>query len=127
GVLELSHWELSDVPAWAFTMLALWASTHLAGSRERELHEDEPRHGLWLGVMVMGAVLGNFTHSAGLPLVVAALAWLALRRRWRALAVMSAVFSPLFLLWWLWGKVNGAPGYTGYLWFVDPYQPHLGR
>jgi hypothetical protein len=126
GVVELSHWELSDVPAWAFTMLALWASTHLAGTRERELHGDEPRHGLWLGVMVAGAVLGNFTRSAGLPLVVAALAWLALRRRWRDLAVLAAVFFPLAFLWWLRAKVNGGPGYLGYLWAVDPYQPHLG-
>ncbi|HVG43327.1 MAG TPA: hypothetical protein VM890_01315 [Longimicrobium sp.] len=126
GVLELSHWELSDVPAWAFTMLALWASTHLAGARERALHDDEPRHGRWLGVMVAGAVLGNFTRSAGLPLVVAALAWLALRRRWRDLAVLAAVFFPLAFLWWLWGKVNGGPGYLGYLWAVDPYQPRLG-
>ena len=127
GVVELSHWELSDVPAWAFTMLALWASTHLAGTRERELHEGEPRHGLWLGLMVAGAVLGNFTRAAGLPLVVAALAWLALRRRWRDLAVLAAVFFPLAFLWWLWGKVNGGPGYVGYLWAVDPYQPHLGN
>jgi 4-amino-4-deoxy-L-arabinose transferase-like glycosyltransferase len=126
GVVELSHWELSDVPAWAFTMLALWASTHLAGTRERELHGDEPRHGLWLGVMVAGAVLGNFTRAAGLPLMVAALAWLALRRRWRDLAVLAAVFFPLAFLWWLWGKVNGGPGYVGYLWAVDPYQPRLG-
>lgn len=126
GVVELSHWELSDVPAWAFSMLALWGSTHLAGSRERELQGDEPDHGKWLAVMVVGAVLGNFTRAAGLPLVVAALAWLAIRRRWRDLAVMSAAFFPLAFLWWLWGKVNGGPGYTGYLWFVDPYQPHLG-
>jgi 4-amino-4-deoxy-L-arabinose transferase-like glycosyltransferase len=126
GVVDLSHWELSDVPAWAFTLLALWASTHLAGTRERELHEGEPRHGLWLGVLVAGAVLGNFTRSAGLPLVVAALAWLALRRRWRDLAVLAGVFFPLAFLWWLWGKVNGSPGYLSYLWAVDPYQPRLG-
>jgi 4-amino-4-deoxy-L-arabinose transferase-like glycosyltransferase len=126
GVLELSHWELSDVPAWALTMLALWASTHLAGSPERERLADEQRHGLWLGVMVAGAVLGNFTRSAGLPLVVAALVWLTLRRRWKDLAVLAGVFFPLFFLWWLWGKVNGGPGYSGYLWAVDPYQPAKG-
>jgi hypothetical protein len=126
GVVELSHWELSDVPAWAFTMLALWASTHLVGTPERELHGDEPDHGKWLGVLVAGAVLGNFTRSAGLPLVVAALVWFALRRRWRDLAVLGGVFFPLAFLWWLWGKVNGGAGYVGYLWAVDPYQPRLG-
>jgi len=126
GVLELSHWELSDVPAWAFTMLALWASTHLAGAPERERQGDEPRHGRWLAVLVAGAVLGNFTRSAGLPLVVAAFAWLALRRRWRDLAVFAAAFLPLAFLWWLWGKENGGAGYVGYLWQVDPYQPSLG-
>jgi len=126
GVLDLSHWELSDVPAWALTMLALWASTHLAGSPERERLADEQHHGRWLGVMVAGAVLGNFTRSAGLPLVVAALAWLALRRRWKDLGVLAGVFFPLFFLWWLWGKLNGSPGYLGYIWAVDPYQPVKG-
>jgi hypothetical protein len=57
---------------------------------------------------------------------VAALAWLALRRRWRDLAMLAAVFFPLAFFWWLWGKVNGGPGYLGYLLQVDPYQPRLG-
>ena len=126
GVIELSHIELSDMPAWAFTMLALWASTHLAGSPERERLGDERRHGLWLGLFVAGVVLGNFTRSAGLPLVVAAFAWLALRRRWRDLAVLAAVFLPCFFLWWLWGKLNGGAGYLGYLWLIDPYRPQMG-
>lgn len=127
GVLEQSHLELSDVPAWAFTLLALWASTHLAGSPERERLADEQRHGLWLGVLVAGVVLGNFTRAAGLPLVVAAFAWLALRRRWVDLGVLAAVFLPLFGLWWWWGAAHGGVGYTSYLWAVDPYQPRLGN
>ncbi|HKP76024.1 MAG TPA: hypothetical protein VJT67_10810 [Longimicrobiaceae bacterium] len=126
GVLELSHLELSDVPAWALTMLALWASTHVAGAPERDGEADARRHRLWLGVMITGAVLGNFTRSAGLPLVVAAMAWLALRRRWKDLAALAAVFLPLFFLWWLWGKLHGGLSYTGYLWAVDPYQPVMG-
>lgn len=127
GVLELSHIELSDIPAWVFTMLALWASTHMAGTAERErLGGDDRRHGLWLGLFVAGVVLGNFTRSAGLPLVVAAFAWLALRRRWRDLGVLAGVFIPCFFLWWLWGKMNGGAGYVGYLWFVDPYRPQMG-
>ena len=127
GVVELSHVELSDVPAWALTMLALWASTHLAGSPGREGAADERRHGLWLGVLVASVVLGNFTRAAGLPLVVAAFAWLALRRRWRDLGVLAAAFVPVFFLWWLWGKTHGGAGYLGYLWAVDPYQPQLGN
>jgi hypothetical protein len=58
--------------------------------------------------------------------VVAALAWLAFRRRWRDLAVLAGVFFPLAFLWWLWGKTNGGTGYLGYLWLVDPYRPALG-
>jgi 4-amino-4-deoxy-L-arabinose transferase-like glycosyltransferase len=126
GVIELTHIELSDMPAWAFTMLALWASTHLAGSPGDEQPGDEKRHRLWLGLFVAGVVLGNFTRAAGLPLVVAAFAWLALRRRWRDLAVLAAVFVPCFFLWWLWGKLNGSTGYLGYLWLIDPYRPQLG-
>ena len=128
GVIEQAHWELSDVPAWAFTLLALWASTHLVGAPEtegetgRELH-----HGRWLAVLVAGVVLGNFTRSAGLPLVVAAAAWLGWRRQWRDLGMLLAVFLPLAVAWWLRGKLYGAPGYLSHLWAVDPYQPRLGN
>ncbi|HET7461359.1 MAG TPA: hypothetical protein VFJ82_08915 [Longimicrobium sp.] len=127
GVLDLSHWELSDQPAWVLTMLAFWASTHLAGAPERERDVVDRRHGLWLGVFVAGVVLGNFVRAAGLPLVVAAAAWLVLRRQRRNLAVLAAAFLPPAFLWWLWGHVNGAPGYTSFLLYVDPYVPALGK
>lgn len=127
GVLDLSHWELSDQPAWVLTMLAFWASTHLAGAPERERDAAGGRHGVWLGLFVAGVVLGNFVRAAGLPLVVAALAWLVLRRKWRDLAVLAGVFLPPAFLWWLWGHVNGAPGYTSFLLYVDPYVPALGK
>ncbi|HET7230395.1 MAG TPA: hypothetical protein VFJ16_10365 [Longimicrobium sp.] len=126
GVLDLSHWELSDQPAWVLTMLAFWASTHLAGAPERERDTVQRRHGLWLGLLVAGVVLGNFVRAAGLPLVMAALLWLALRRQWRDLGVLAAVFLPPAFLWWLWGHTHGAPGYTSFLWHVDPYVPSLG-
>jgi hypothetical protein len=107
-------------------MLAFWASTHLAGAPERANDPVDRRHGLWLGLLVAGVVMGNFVRAAGLPLVLAAVLWLALRRQWRDLAVLAGVFLPLAFLWWLWGHVNGAPGYTGFLWHVDPYRPDLG-
>lgn len=128
GVVEQAHWELSDVPAWAFTMLALWASTHLVGARETEGEEGrETHHGRWLALLVVAATLGNFTRSAGLPLVVAVGAWLGWRRKWRDLAILCAVFVPFAFAWWLRGKMYGAPGYLSHLWAVDPYQPRLGN
>jgi 4-amino-4-deoxy-L-arabinose transferase-like glycosyltransferase len=127
GVLEQAHWELSDVPAWAFTMLALWASTHLVGAPETEGEAGrEAHHGRWLAVLVVGVILGNFTRSAGLPLVVAAAAWFAWRRQWRDLGILLAAFLPPAFAWWLRGRVYGAPGYLSHLWAVDPYQPRLG-
>ncbi|HEX6751594.1 MAG TPA: hypothetical protein VF092_30150 [Longimicrobium sp.] len=128
GVLEQSHWELSDVPAWAFTMLALWASTHLVGAPEAEGEEGrELHHGRWLAVLVIFTVLGNFTRAAGLPLVVAAAGWFAWRRKWRDLGMLLAVFLPLAIAWWIRGRIYGAPGYLSHLWAVDPYRPALGN
>lgn len=126
GILDLSHWELSDQPAWVLAMLAFWASTHLAGTREAADDTVARRHGMWLGVFVAAVVAGNFVRAAGLPLVVAAILWLALRKRWRDLAVLVAVFLPPAILWWLWGKTNGSVGYSSFLWFKDPYIPALG-
>ena len=116
GVLELGHWVLSDVPFWAFTAVSLWAF-------ERLRPELRGR----FAVAVLATVLAYFTRSAGLPLVLAAFGWLALRRRWKQLGVLAAVVLPLAVLWWLRARGQGGVDYVSQFWFVDPYQPELGR
>jgi hypothetical protein len=118
GVLAQSHLELSDVPFWAFAMLALWAFERLGrGSRKQWLR---------FGIGALAVVLAYFTRSAGLPLVIAVLAWLAWRRRWRQLAILAAVVLPLAFLWWLRGHLQGGSEYMQLFWYIDPYRPALG-
>lgn len=131
GVVDQGRWELSDPPFWAMTMLALWAFARLAPADDR--HPDNatpaPRR-TWIAPIALaaGATLAAYvTRSAGLPLVVAAGGWLAWRRRWPALALFAATIAPFGLWWWLRGRTYGAPGYTSFLWYVDPYRPLLGR
>ncbi|HET9983643.1 MAG TPA: glycosyltransferase family 39 protein [Longimicrobiales bacterium] len=115
GVLAQSHLELSDVPFWAFVMIALWAFERLGkGDRVR------------FAIAIVATVLAYFTRSAGLPLVVAAGGWLAWRRRWRQLAVFAAVLLPLAFLWWLRAHQAGGVNYARLFWYVNPYQPELG-
>src|SRR5690606_3934375 len=64
GVLREGRWILSDVPFWAFTMVAIW-------SFERLRPDDWKR----FAVAAAAVLLAYFTRSAGLPLVLAALAW----------------------------------------------------
>lgn len=116
GVLELGHWILSDVPFWAFTAISLWAF-------ERLRPELRGR----FAIAVLATVLAYFTRSAGLPLLLAAFAWLALRRRWKQLAVLAAVALPLAGAWWLRAKLQGGVDYVSQFWYVDPYTPALGR
>lgn len=116
GVLEQAHWVLSDVPFWAFTMLALWAFERLPAAHRGRL-----------AVAVLATLAAYFTRSAGLPLVVAAVGWLALRRRWRALGVLAVVVGVPALLWWLRARGAGGVDYVSQFWFVNPYEPHLGR
>jgi len=116
GVLDLSHWILSDVPFWAFTMAALWAF--------ERLRPDDWRR---FGIAVAATTLAYFTRSAGLPLVLAATAWLALRRRWRQLAVFILVVAPLATLWWLRARSLGGVDYVQQFLMVNPYAPELGR
>jgi hypothetical protein len=116
GLLELGHWVLSDVPFWTFTVLAVWAFERLRpGDRAR------------LAVAVLATTLAYFTRSAGLPLVIAAFAWLALRRRWKQLGVLAAVIVPLAFLWWLRARGQGGVDYVSQFWMVDPYNPAHGR
>lgn len=116
GVLREVHWVLSDVPFWCLTALAQWAFERLRPDAWR-------RFALALAL----TVLAYFTRSAGLPLVLAAAAWLAWRRHWRQLLAFGLVLGPLVLLWWLRSRAVGGVQYVGEFWLVDPYNPHLGR
>lgn len=116
GILTETHWILSDVPFWFFTVAALWAFERLPPGLHRRF-----------AFAVGATVLAYFTRSAGLPLALAALAWLALRRRWQQLAVLAAVLGPLAFLWWLRARTQGGVDYVGQFLFVNPYSPELGR
>ncbi len=115
GVLEYSHWLLSDAPFWAFTMLALWAL------------EDAPESRARVAVAAVAIALAYFTRSAGLPLVLAALGWLVLRRRWRDAGIVAAVVLPLAFLWWLRARGLGGVDYVEQFLAVNPYRPEAGR
>lgn len=120
GVIELSHWELSDVPFWAITMVAIYAWQRLP---------DQLRGRFILAVAM--TTLAYFTRSAGLPLLLAAGLWLALHKRWQQLGVLAAVIVPLALLWWLRAQTRSGDGlpidYAAQFWSVDPYNPAAGR
>jgi hypothetical protein len=126
GVLTTAHWELSDVPFWAFTMLGLWA---FARARPADADGVTSAEGeaLWpLAIAAAATVAAYATRSAGLPLVLAAGGWLAWKRRWRDLALLAGVVLPFAVAWWVRARMMGGPGYTSFLWYVDPYRPALG-
>ncbi|MFQ5538313.1 MAG: ArnT family glycosyltransferase [Gemmatimonadota bacterium] len=138
AVVYYSHWILSDPTFVFFTLLALWlldredhARVESAGDGRstRGVGGPEPLLGLG-GAGLAGLIfvtLAYFTRSAGLPLVVAVFAWLALRRRWRGLGVAGVIVALPAVLWWLRGRVGGTARYGTEFWLVDPYQPGLGR
>ncbi|MBW3572655.1 MAG: phospholipid carrier-dependent glycosyltransferase [Gemmatimonadetes bacterium] len=130
GVVDLARWELSDVPFWAFTMLALWAFARIPDAPEpgAQPSAGEAGAGGWgaLALASAAVLLAYVTRSAGVPMVVAAAGWLAWRRRWRALALFAAVVGPFAAAWWARGRTVGDASYAGHLWHVDPYNPALG-
>lgn len=115
GILDLSHWVLSDVPFWALTAVALWGFERV---------EPERRAGFI--VALSATVLAYFTRSAGLPLIAAAGIWLTYQRRWRGLAVFAAILLPLALAWTLRDRAHGGIDYVNQFWLVNPYLPELG-
>ncbi|HEU0053246.1 MAG TPA: glycosyltransferase family 39 protein [Longimicrobium sp.] len=124
GVLDQAHWELSDTPFWTFTMLALWAFAHAPLEPGRA---ETKRDWKWLALGIAATVLAYFTRSAGLPLVVSVLAWMALRRRWKPLLAAALAVGIPAVLWWMRGKAYGAPGYLSSFWAIDPYRPSRGE
>jgi 4-amino-4-deoxy-L-arabinose transferase-like glycosyltransferase len=131
GVVDLARWELSDVPFWCFTMLALWAFARMSRAPHAGVEPapaDAGRDALGaLALASLAVLLAYGTRSAGVPLMVAAGGWLAWRRRWRSLAVYVGIVGPFAAAWWVRGRMVGGTSYTGNLWNVDPYTPSLGR
>lgn len=117
GLLALSYTELSDVPFWALVMLALW-------SLEAAPREARGRIVL-AGIATAAAYL---TRTAALPLVVAAIGWLVLEKRWRQLAIFATLALPA-MAWWYWWTHAHAAGkvYGNLFWYLEVYRPELGR
>lgn len=142
GVVYYSQWVLSDPLFLALTVGSLYAlaradaSADVAGegSADGAQGPEETRTGSnphaidvrWLVVGVVGTGLAYFTRSAGLPLVIALLGWLALRRSWRSFVVSAAVLGVPMLAWLLRGRSGGVAQYASEFWMVNPYDPSLG-
>jgi 4-amino-4-deoxy-L-arabinose transferase-like glycosyltransferase len=121
GFVYYSHWVLSDP---LFVMLTMAALYLLERADERQDGAAPARGWLIGGVLATG--LAYFTRSAGLPLVVALVAWLALRRRWRALAGSAVALAVPMLVWALRGRAEGVAQYATEFWMIDPYDPGAG-
>ncbi len=116
-LLYYSHWVLSEAPFVLLTLVALWASDRMLGSRR------------WLLIVVIAALLAYLTRAAGLPMMGAVLLALAWRRRWRDCAIAGGGAALAVGGWWLWGRVaatESAEVYSNNFLLVDPYQPELG-
>ena len=131
SVVYYSQWILSDPLFLALTMGALFALER-AGPRgsadagDVVAAREESRDWLWLVAGVLLAGLAYFTRSAGLPLILALLGVLALRRSWTRLAGSAVALGIPMALWWLRGRGEGVAQYGTEFWMVDPYQPALG-
>jgi len=117
GIVYYSHWVLSDPLFLALTTVALLALARA---------DEDGAPPAWIVAGVVAAGLAYFTRSAGLPLIVALLAWLGFRRRWRTLAITGASLALPMLAWWWRGRGEGVAQYGTEFWMVDPYQPALG-
>ncbi len=67
-------------------------------------------------------VAAYFTRSAGLPLVAAAAAWLALRRKWTMLGIFAVAFAALAVPW----QLRSGGQYASAFWLVNPYDLDQG-
>ncbi|MDB4913423.1 MAG: repeat protein [Gemmatimonadetes bacterium] len=123
GVLDLSHAILSDIPFAALSALALWAFASAEPGTDLPAGWKNGR----LVIGILATIAAYFTRSAGLPLLLAALIWLAWKGRYAALGGLLLLVAPLALAWSARARHAGGANYADYLRYVDPYQPALGR
>jgi hypothetical protein len=139
GWIDASRWILSEPLFLAFTFLALWAAERGGGTLpplrrdlevapyDRRAGAGGPHAGRWLLLAGAAAVLALFTRSAGLPLVLALLAVLAVARRWKELTLLGAAVA-VPGAWWVFRSRfgSGVGAYESEFWMVNPYEPELG-
>jgi len=121
-VIGLGRQVLSDTPFWLFTMIALIALMHVETPGEN----DRDSSLRWEIVSAIVIVAAYFTRSAGLPLLLAAIIWLVLRKRFRAALILVGTATPFILAWWLRGHGQPGSGYLAPFLYVDPYVPVRG-
>jgi hypothetical protein len=122
AIVEYSHWELSEAPFLLLVTLSLYAFI-----RDPEGHD--------LSVFALGAaaaLAAYLTRSAGVALLVAIAAGLALSKRWTQLAWFAGVSAVIVLGWSLYVRWAAAGGgatttYGQEFFYRDPYRPELGH
>lgn len=125
-IIGLGREVLSDGPFWLFTMLALIALQKVEGPEGSSEVENAPGEWRWELAASLSIVAAYFTRSAGLPLLLAALTWLVVLKRKRAVGILLAVSLPLILLWWIRDRGLPGSGYVSPFLYVDPYVPARG-
>jgi 4-amino-4-deoxy-L-arabinose transferase-like glycosyltransferase len=136
AVIYYSHWVLSDALFLAFTMLALAA---FAMAEATDFEGDEVCSGIdrartskarkdtfWLVIGIAATGFAYFTRSAGLPMVFALFAWLAISGRRRSLVISGIGLGLPMLAWWLRGREGGVAQYSEEFWMMNPYDPSQG-
>ena len=128
SLLSASHWILSEPFFVATTMGSLWLLASAQGRKDARPSQPPlasppptPRLRLAAGLVLAGAAY--FIRSAGLPLIVAAAAWLAIGKRWKELGAFAAVLAAPALLW----QSRAGEQYTSEFWLKSVYAPELGR
>jgi len=144
-LLEYSHWVLSEAFFVAAVLLCVAA---YAGSEERAAAGAPVGHAEGGGTEGDGptiaerilalppaswrfglgaAVLAFLIRTAGLPLLLAVLAYHALRREWRRLAIAGVVVFAAAGGWIAYGQLaGGSEGYLTELLLRNPYDPSAG-
>ena len=119
-IIWLGQEVLSDPLFWLFAVLALLAWRHA----EKASKGSMPA--LLVAIATAATLAAYFTRSAGAPLLLAVLVWLAIRKQYRAIGIVLAISLPLIFAWWLRGHAVGAGGYLAPFVAVDPYNPAKG-
>lgn len=114
GLLEYSHWVLSDIPYLLFSVLSL-----LSWSKKR------------YNLALFFSIIGFFTRTAGISLLIAVIGFYILKSKIERKKTIIPLLALLFIpIWIIYGKVFGSQFQRSYfqqLISKDPYNPSMGN
>ncbi len=120
SLLNYSYLMMSEIPFTFFSLLTLWLFM------KTDLSVPFYRNILFY-LVIFSIIFSYYIRTSGLSLYAGIALYLAFRKKWKYIVLMTGIFVLLTLPWYIRTAHLGGNAYIHQLVMVNPYRPELGH